>query len=166
MSMSRDDERAFEAIVASIDYPMFIVTTAAGGRCGGCLVGFATQTSINPAEFMVGLSRHNHTYRVAREAAALLVHCPSEDQVALAELFGGHTADEVDKFARCGWSEGPEGLPLLDDCPNWFAGRIIKRMDVGDHGGFLLQVCAAAHGREARPLRFQQVRHIEPGHPP
>jgi flavin reductase (DIM6/NTAB) family NADH-FMN oxidoreductase RutF len=37
---------AFETIVATLDYPMFIVTTAAEGRRAGCLVGFGTQTSI------------------------------------------------------------------------------------------------------------------------
>src|SRR5215208_7631728 len=38
---------AFEAIVAQLDYPMFIVTAAAGEERGGCLVGFATQASID-----------------------------------------------------------------------------------------------------------------------
>lgn len=160
-----DWRRAFEAIAAGLDYPMFIVTAAAGGRRAGCLVGFATQTSIEPTEFLVGVSRRNHTYSVAREARVLGVHCPSEDQVGLAELFGGQTGDEVDKLARCAWSEGPEGVPLLDACPSWFAGSVVGRMDVGDHAGFVLRVLAAAHGRDAPQLRFSQVRHIEPGHP-
>jgi hypothetical protein len=34
-----DTNRSFQALVADLDYPMFVVTTAAGGRAG-CLVGF------------------------------------------------------------------------------------------------------------------------------
>lgn len=30
---------AFEALVADPDYPMFVVTAAAGGRRAGCMVG-------------------------------------------------------------------------------------------------------------------------------
>ena len=39
-----------------LDYPMFIVTTRAGDERSGCLVGFASQVSIRPRRFLVGLS--------------------------------------------------------------------------------------------------------------
>ena len=156
----------FEAIVGSLDYPMFIVTTMAAGEPAGCLVGFATQTSIAPHRMLVGLSRKNHTYRVAREASALAVHVPRDDQVALAELFGAETGDEVDKFARCDWREGPEGMPILDACPSWMVGRVADRVDIGDHVGFLLDVVAARDGAPGPRLTFQRVRHIVAGHEP
>ncbi len=156
----------FEAIVSELDYPMFVVTTTSGGRRAGCLVGFATQTSIDPPRMLVGLSRRNHTYRVACEARALAVHCPGEDQVALAELFGGRTGDEIDKFAHCRWSEGPEGLPILEACPSWIVGTISRRVDIGDHVGFVLDAVAARHERSGPQLGYQAVRHLEPGHAP
>ena len=157
---------AFETIVATLDYPMFIVTTAAEGRRAGCLVGFGTQTSIDPPRMLVGISRTNHTYRVARAAPALAVHFPTADHVPLAELFGGETGDEVDKFARCEWHEGPQGMPILSACPSWLVGLVGERVDIGDHVGFVLDVVAARHGEHAARLTFQQVRHIEAGHGP
>ena len=39
------------------------------------------------------------------------MHLVPADATGLAELFGGETGD--DKFARCEWSAGPEGLPIL-----------------------------------------------------
>jgi flavin reductase (DIM6/NTAB) family NADH-FMN oxidoreductase RutF len=158
--------RDFEAIVGTLDYPMFIVTAASADRRAGCLVGFGTQTSINPPRMLVGISRKNHTYRVAREAPALAVHFPTDDQVGLAELFGAETGDEVDKFARCAWHEGPEGMPIVDDCPSWIVGRVAERVDIGDHVGFLLDVVAARDGASGPRLTFQRVRHIEAGHEP
>ena len=63
---------AFEKLVSLLDYPMFVVTTSADGRSAGCLVGFASQVSIGPPRFLVGLSKRNHTYRVAQHAGFLL----------------------------------------------------------------------------------------------
>jgi hypothetical protein len=71
--------------VARLDYPMFVVTVAdAGtGERAGCLVGFATQCSINPFRFLVCLSRANRTHRVA-----------SRSEVLAGQAAGGQGAQE------------------------------------------------------------------------
>lgn len=157
---------AFGRLSSAFDYPMFVVTAAAGDERAGCLVGFTTQCSIDPPRLLVCLSRKNHTYRVALRSDLLGVHLLDRDQEALAVLFGGETGDAVDKFDRCRWTPGPEGLPLLDDCPNRILGRVIDRLDGGDHIGFLLDpVEVSATDADPGPLlTFQQVRHLEPGH--
>jgi flavin reductase (DIM6/NTAB) family NADH-FMN oxidoreductase RutF len=153
-----------EALTASLDYPMFVVTAAAGDDRAGCLVGFATQCSIDPARFLVCLSRKNHTCRVAAEAEVLAVHLLGRKQRGLAELFGTETGDDTDKLAQCRWTEGPEGVPLLDDCPDRFVGRVVDRFDVGDHVAHVVEV-VEAEGTQAGPLlTFQAVRDLDPGH--
>ncbi|MDP8938275.1 MAG: flavin reductase family protein [Actinomycetota bacterium] len=155
---------ALQSILAALDYPMGIVTTTDGSQRAGCLVGFAAQCSIDPPLVMIWLSKRNHTTRVAREASALLVHFPSRSQRDLAALFGQETGDEVDKFARCRWQPGPDGLPLLSDCSRWMAGRIVERLDTGDHVGHLLDPFDAATGGWSGQLGFQSVKDLEPGH--
>ncbi|MDX6671188.1 MAG: hypothetical protein QOI91_1551 [Solirubrobacteraceae bacterium] len=155
---------SFERLVGTLDYPMFIVTAAAGPERAGCLVGFATQASIHPPRFLVCLSDKNRTYRVAREAETLAVHFLAADQEELAELFGGETGDEVDKLARVAWRPGPGGAPLLDDCGNRFAGRILERLPFGDHVGFLLEPLEADVAGDFDELAFHRARRIEPGH--
>ena len=59
----------FDSLMASLDPPMVVVTAAAGGERAGCLVGFHSQSSIEPARCCVWLSKANHTYRVALLAA-------------------------------------------------------------------------------------------------
>jgi flavin reductase (DIM6/NTAB) family NADH-FMN oxidoreductase RutF len=49
--VSDDGDPAFDEIADTIDYPMWIVTAAARGERSGCLVGFATQCSIEPVRF-------------------------------------------------------------------------------------------------------------------
>ena len=143
---------------------MMVVTAAAAGERSGCLVGFGTQCSIDPPRFAVWISRKNHTYGVAEQAGALTVHFLSTDDRGLAELFGGETDDEVDKFARCRWHEGPGGAPVLEDCARWFAGEVIERMPTDDHVGFLLAPVEAHAERWPGQLGFQSARTISPGH--
>src|SRR5919107_3798104 len=136
MAATEDAVKTFTSLMGELDYPMFIVTTVADdGERSGCLIGFATQISINPPRFLTGLSNKNHTYRVSQRAEHLGVHFVPADGEDVAELFGGETGDEVDKFARCEWYEGPHGVPLVDGCPNRFVGRIIERVNFGDHVG-------------------------------
>jgi flavin reductase (DIM6/NTAB) family NADH-FMN oxidoreductase RutF len=166
MGKYEDPTGGFHDLVGDLDYPMFIATTVAAGEMAGCLLGFATQCSIDPPRFLVCLSEKNRTCRVAQAAAALAVHFVPSSAEGLAELFGGESGDEVDKFARCEWREGPAGLPILAECDNWFAGRILDRHDLGDHIGFLLEPIASHNGTPFDEFTFHRARRIEPGHEP
>ena len=167
MDATRSAEKTFTSLMGELDYPMFIVTTIAGdGERSGCLIGFATQISITPPRFLVGLSEKNHTYRVAQRAEYVAVHFVPADGEAIAELFGSETGDEVDKFARCAWHEGPAGLPILDHLPNWFAGHIRERVPAGDHDALILDPTAAEREAEEQELTFHRAKRIEPGHAP
>ncbi|MEU9182072.1 flavin reductase family protein [Streptomyces sp. NPDC048550] len=151
-----------------LDGPMYVVTAASGGKRAGCLVGFASQCSIDPPRFAVWLSIANRTYRVACEAEYLTVHLLHRDERALADLFGGETGDRVDKFARVGWRPGESGSPVLEQVPIWFTGRIEGRIEGGDHVGFLLApvaVCPPIEGPPPPLLRYLELRNLEPGHP-
>ena len=94
----------------------------------------------------------------------MAIHLVPEDASELAELFGGETGDEVDKFARCEWHEGPDGVPLVDGCPNRFVGRIIERVDFGDHVGIVLEPFLAEVQEDLGQITFHRAKRIEPGH--
>ena len=155
----------FNSLVAHLDYPMFIATASNGRERAGCLVGFATQCSIDPPRFLICLSNKNRTFRVATEATALAVHLVPREAEGLAELFGGETGDEVDKFERCAWHEGPGGVPLLEECGNRFVGRILERLDCGDHVAFLLDPVEAEEAPvQGGQFEFHRAKRIDPGH--
>jgi flavin reductase (DIM6/NTAB) family NADH-FMN oxidoreductase RutF len=159
------DSAAFETVAGRVDYPMYIATTRAGEARSGCLIGFATQCSIDPPRFLACISDKNHTYRVLEAGAeSMAVHVVPEHADHLVELFGGETGDEEDKFAQCRWSEGPDGLPLLDDCPSWFAGRILERLPLGDHVGFVLDPFDGRAGYDGPAYPFSRAKDVEPGH--
>lgn len=159
------DDESFDRLVAMLDYTMFVVTTQADGHASGCLVGFATQTSLRPPRFLVGISRRNHTFAVARESEHLAVHVLRRRDLELARLFGGQTGDEINKFDYCSWRSGPAGMPILDDAVAWFVGKTLSRIDVGDHMAYLLEPIAGQAAEVFDDLvRFSDVNDIEPGH--
>jgi flavin reductase (DIM6/NTAB) family NADH-FMN oxidoreductase RutF len=157
---------AIDQFVSRLDYPVFVVTTIGrdDNERAGCVVGFLTQCSIDPIRFLVCLSVRNHTYRVARRADVLAVHLVGDDQRELAELFGGTTGDETDKFSRCAWRPGPGGVPLLDAASGWFAGAVLEQVDLGDHRGFLVEPTAGDVTGDHPPMMFSAVRDLSPGH--
>ena len=156
---------AFDDLVAAMDGAMVVVTVAIEGERGGCLVGFHSQASIDPAHYAVWLSDKNRTCRLAQEASHLGVHLLGAHQHDLAEHFGGQTGDEVDKLAAATWTPGPGGVPLLDACPSRFVGRIIERTRRGgDHVCMLLEVVEAEAGLARTPLRLRSAEDIDPGH--
>ncbi len=162
----RSLQTTFARLYADVDATMLIVTCAAAGERAGCLIGFATQASIDPPRFLACISRKNRTFRIASQASTLIVHLVDEQASDLAELFGGSSGDEVDKFAQVEWRRGPGGAPLLERLPTWFAGRVLERIPLGDHTGFLLEPIEGAARRGEQPLRFHRARRIAPGHAP
>ena len=155
---------SFDGLVGELDYSMFIVTAADGDEREGCLVGFAGQTSIDPSRFLVCLSQNNRTTRLAARVDHLAVHFVPANADPLADLFGGTTGDDHDKFADCAWEPGPHGLPILDECRNWFVGRVLERLDLGDHVGHLLEPEVAHHGETGPEFSFHRAKRIDPGH--
>jgi flavin reductase (DIM6/NTAB) family NADH-FMN oxidoreductase RutF len=145
---------------------MFIVTAASAGERDGCLVGFATQASIEPPRLVVMISKANRTHRIAAASNQLVVHFLHKGNHDLAELFGSETGDETDKFLRCRWEEvAGVDPPVLPDTRGWVAGSILDRFDGGDHEGFVLSVSQARLGEDGPQLGYQAVRDISAGHP-
>jgi flavin reductase (DIM6/NTAB) family NADH-FMN oxidoreductase RutF len=167
------EDASFETVADLLDYPMVVVTTAARAQestrpaMAGCLVGFTSQLSINPARFLVGLSNKNHTFRIADQATHLVVHLLGKEHRDVASLFGEQTGDETDKFAQCTWRPGPGGAPILDHVAGWFSGRILERIPIGDHVGFLLEPTGGqVRKADESVITLNDVRDLHPGHEP
>ena len=146
-----------------------IVTVRSGEELGGCLVGFHTQASIDPWRHAVLLSRANHTHWVWRAGAThLAVHLLGPDDHDLAALFGAETDDgDAHKFERVPWSPSPQGSPILQNVPGWFAGPVVGSQTMGDDDLVLIQPETGSLdlGPGMALLRFHDVADLPPGHP-
>jgi flavin reductase (DIM6/NTAB) family NADH-FMN oxidoreductase RutF len=159
------DDDAFGTIMASLDTPLVIVTTALDEERAGCLVGFHVQSSIDPDRYCVWLSKANHTYRVALRSTYLAVHFLTSDDLPLAAAFGTVSGDDTDKFAGLAVNRGPGNVPLLDACRHWLVLRRIALLDEGgDHVCVSSERVAARTTGPFEPLRLHRAAHLVPGH--
>jgi flavin reductase (DIM6/NTAB) family NADH-FMN oxidoreductase RutF len=158
---------SFASIVASTDPALIIVTAAAGEERAGCLVEFHSQSSMEPPRYCIWLSKANYTYRVALHATHLAIHFVTSADLALAELFGTQTGDEVDKFAGLPVSRGAGRTPVLDQCPNRMVARRTALLDEGgDHVCMVSEPVEARSDGPFRPLRVSHAPHLVAGHGP
>jgi flavin reductase (DIM6/NTAB) family NADH-FMN oxidoreductase RutF len=149
-----------------IDYPYYVVTVRSPeADMSGCLAGFVTQCSIDPPNFLVCVSKVNHTFGVAERAAGMGLHLLGEGQVDLARLFGEETGDLVDKFASIDWRLGSTGAPLLVDVAVSMEGQILGHFSVGDHEAFLVRGVRAMAGGHPGLLTLRSAPPLQPGHP-
>lgn len=147
------------------DPAALIVTAADDDGPSGCLISFASPCSIDPPRYLVMLSVANHTFDVASRTDALAVHVLGREDMDLAARFGELTGDCVDKFADLAWSPGPRGAPIIEGGQAWMVGSIEQRIDLGDHTGFVIAPVASGVRAQGPPLRFLDIRKLEPGHP-
>lgn len=151
-------------MMAMLDTPAFVVTTQADGHPSGCLVAFATQTSVQPPSFMVGLPLGDPIHEVASKSDNLAVHVLPRSQHALAELFGREPDEQADPFARCAWRGGPLGMPILDDAAAWFVGRTLSRSEVADHVAYLVEPVAVWAPQSSEELLYlSDLDGVDPG---
>ncbi len=158
--------RAADRFVEAVDAAVLIVTATDGVERSGCLVGFATQVSIDPWRFMVCVSKDNHTFAVAARANKLTVHLVADLDRQLASLFGEWSMDRIDKFAHADWHLEGDDTVILSGLPA-FVGTVIERVDLGDHVGHVLEA-VATHGPDPTrrtTLRLSAVADFVPGHP-
>jgi flavin reductase (DIM6/NTAB) family NADH-FMN oxidoreductase RutF len=161
----RDEEDASRPLVTAVNYPLFVVTACAGDDVSGCLAGFITQSSIRPAQFLICISKVNHTFGTARSSRGLALHLLGSDQGDVASHFGELTGDEVDKFEGIAWSPGRTGAPILSECAAWVEGPTVGRMDGGDHEAFLINVQDGGAGTYEGCFMLRDASGFEPGHP-
>ena len=92
------------------------------------------------------------------------MHFLGADDRELAELFGSTSGEDVDKFERCEWTPGPDGVPVLTDVADRFVGRRSGLLDVGDDHVCLVLDPIESHVGEGPLLGLRDVIDIDAGH--
>ena len=173
-------EPTLGAFTERADGAIVIVTAApSAGRRGGCLVGFFSQVSIEPALLVVWLSRANATFDLAVECHHLAVHLVPADREPVAQWFAETSGDDTDKLDAVAWVPGPHRTMLLEGCGNWVVGRVVQLIEVadsdsdegegegeGDHVGFVIAPVEVHTSTGEKPaLRLHDVINLTAGHP-
>ncbi|WP_353940785.1 flavin reductase family protein [Streptomyces sp. HUAS MG91] len=132
------------------------VITAAGGAPVGFTATSLTSVSAQPPVISFGIGVGASSWPTVAEAGHVGVHILAEDQADLAATFARSGADRFGAPTR--WTEGPEGVPVLDGVLAWMVCKVIARVPAGDHRIVLAEaVCGDLPGA-GRPLLYHQGR--------
>ena len=149
------DPRAFRGALGCFATGVTVVTARdASGEPVGITANSFASVSLDPPLVLWSPARASRRFAAFAQAEDFAIHVLARDQQVVCDAFvkaqGG--------FELVPWTEGPEGLPLLDGCAARFLCRREAMIDGGDHAILLGRVWSAARSDEA-PLVFQGGRY-------
>ncbi|MFD0144900.1 MULTISPECIES: flavin reductase family protein [unclassified Streptomyces] len=132
------------------------VITAQGERPVGFTATSLSSVAADPPLLSFGVGTSSSSWPVLAEAEHVGVHILGEHQRELADTFARSGADRFGHPTR--WSEGPEGVPVLDGVLAWLVCRVVARVPAGDHRIVIAQAVAGDPAGAGRPLLYHQGR--------
>ena len=128
-----------------------IVTTMTPDGPVGMTANSFSSVSLTPPLSLWSIDRKSGRYDVFAKAWDTAIHVLSREQEALCLAF----AKRADAFDMTSWTQGANGLPLIEGCLARFECRRFSQHDAGDHTILVDQVMHATIHQGA-PLAFFQ----------
>jgi flavin reductase (DIM6/NTAB) family NADH-FMN oxidoreductase RutF len=124
------------------DPPLWLVTSAHGGRRGGLIATFAVRASIVSAlpRMILGVAKQHHTWGLIEGSGGFALHLLHADQIDLAWRFGLASGHQVDKLAGLPELATPGGQPRIPDALAWLDCRCEASLDTGDRTVYLAAI--------------------------
>ncbi len=127
----------------NIQYGLFVVTTAFGGRDYGCITNTVMQVTAQPSRISVAINKANHTHDMVQKAGKLTVSILSEKaDFDLFKHFGFQSGKTVDKFASFNdCRRVANGTMAITRGTNAFISATVEQtIDLGTHTLFIALV--------------------------
>jgi flavin reductase (DIM6/NTAB) family NADH-FMN oxidoreductase RutF len=158
------DVTQISKVYAQLDPPLWLVTSADGGRHGGLIATTVTQASIVDAmpRQLITIDKRHNTHALIEGSGAFAMHLIDETQLDLIWRFGLQSGRDVDKLAGLQFRSGATGSPLLPEALAWFDCRVEARMDSGDRTIYLAAVVDGRLQRTEPPLTNNRFFAIAP----
>lgn len=140
-----------------------VVTVAdESGQPHGLTVNSFASVSLAPLLFLVCIDKSASVARLFQPGSHLAVNVLDESQQWISRRFSSPVDD---RFAAVEWAPGLHGAPLLSGVLATLEGRLLQRIDAGDHI-VLLTEARATNYHEGRPLlyfasRYQRLGAVE-----
>ncbi len=120
----------------------------ASGEVAALTVNSFTSVSLDPPQVLVCIAHTSSSFRVMSKAERLAVHILSESQEEIARRLATAGLTGEERLAEIGWAPGPGNEPHLSDVASRLAGRVVNRLDSGDHLILLVEVDHVEVGAE------------------
>jgi flavin reductase (DIM6/NTAB) family NADH-FMN oxidoreductase RutF len=137
---------AVDAVHRLLDPPLWLVTSVAEHRRGGCIATFVARASIVTTlpRMLAGIARHHHTWQLIESSGCFALHLLPADGLDLVRRFGLASGHDRDKLEGLAAERTPLGNPLLPAALSWLDCRVETALDSGDRSLYLAAVTGGA----------------------
>jgi len=158
------DQACISAVLDKMDFEVFVLTAADGGRRNGQIVSWVMPATIVPQvpRLLVGVGRMTYTRELIEASRKFALNLLGEDQWPWVPHFGFRSGRDVDKFATVPYKDGVTGSPLLPGVVGYLECQVRAALDAGAHLFYLADVLEGKLVSDREPLRLHQLSEVLP----
>ena len=158
------DQACIAAVLDKMDFEVFVLTAADGGRCNGQIVSWVMPATIVPQvpRLLVGVGRMTYTRELIEASRKFALTLLGEDQWPWVPHFGFRSGRDVDKFATVPFKHGVTGSPLLPGVVGYLECQVRAALDAGAHFFYLADILEGKLVSDREPLRLHQFPEVLP----
>lgn len=137
------------------NYPTGVTVVTANDPDGspiGMTVNSFASVSIDPLLVLWSIDKNAFHYDAFTTAKSFNVNILAADQGDLCMLFASRVED---RFGKCEWKNGSNGVPVLDDVASQLECTVFNTVQAGDHVILIGQV-NTIHNEEKEPLLYHK----------
>lgn len=137
------------------NYPTGVTVVTANDKYGnpiGMTVNSFASVSIDPLLILWSIDKKAYHYDAFTTGSAFNVNILAADQGELCMLFASRVED---RFGKCEWQNGANGVPVLKDVASQLECTVYNQVDAGDHV-ILIGEVHNIHNEEKEPLLYHK----------
>ncbi|MEG0776522.1 MAG: flavin reductase [Raoultibacter sp.] len=152
----------------SLNYGLYIVSSAYGDEKAGCIVNTFSQVTAEPIQVSVALNKGNRTTEVIQKAGCFTAVCLAQDvPMETIGTFGFHSGVDTDKFAAWPHASDAAGMPyVIDHTVARFSAKVVDTLDLGTHILFIGEATEAEVTSSATPMTYAYYHQVKGGKTP
>jgi len=156
--MNMSIENPVKRLLMTVTQGVYVVGVGEGSLRNAFTASSVMQVSMQPPMLALAVNPANASYPLLVEGGVFAVTVLHDDQSALADFFGNHSAKDEDKLSAVAWHAAPSGAPILDEGLSYLDCRVVSRHPAGDHMVILAGITGGDFLQErSRPLRYDEV---------
>lgn len=131
------------AITAPV--PPVMVSCGTPGKANIITIAWTGTVNTKPPMTYISVRPTRYSYNIIKDSGEFVVNLTTADLVRKADLCGIYTGAKIDKFAKCGLTEGiasAVGAPIITESPINIECRVTQIIPLGSHDMFLAEIVA------------------------
>lgn len=151
-----------------LSYGLYIVSSKAGEKAGGCIVNTLAQVTAVPEKLAVTVSKSNFTTELIQKSSRFTgtVLTEATDMNTIA-AFGFRSGKEIDKFEGFATQTDASGIPYLaDTMAAVYSCKVTGQLDLGTHIMFIGEVTEAKLLSDAPVMTYDYYHRVKKGTTP